>query len=203
MSEVLHWIRKTRASGWYSIVEFKLISVSFWIKWCSHMLYYLLNWISLSSNLPNNNIKEKRIEKKFLMLIYSFLITTVPTKKLPSPTLNYLLSLLFNFVSDVIHFIISKYDAWFLWLKLMGFLFELISAIICIGMKIYWGHFLNNVLYDLWLYAPCWNSSWYVLADMSHLVTISMLTYPAIEHFHSALCFSFRWKKLKTFLLSE
>ena len=79
----------------------------------------------------------------------------------------------------------------------MGFLFELISAIICIGMKIYWGHFLNNVLYDLWLYAPCWNSSWYFLVDLSHLVTISMLPDPAIGHFHSALCFSFRWKKLK------
>ena len=81
----------------------------------------------------------------------------------------------------------------------MGFLFELISAIICIGMKIYWGHFLNNVLYDLWLYAPCWNSSWYFLVDLSHLVTISMLPDPAIGHFHSALCFSFRWKKLKLF----
>lgn len=108
-----HWIRKARASGWYNIVEFKLIRVSFWIKWCSHMLYYLLNWISLRSNLPSNNIKEKRIEKKFLMLIDSFLITTVLT-------LNYLLSLLFNFVSDVIHFIISKYDAWFLWLNSNG-----------------------------------------------------------------------------------
>lgn len=113
----------TRASGRYNIVELKLISVSFWIKWCSHMLYYLLNWISLRSNLPNYNIKEKRIEKKFLMLIYSFLRTTVPRKKLLSPTLSYLLSLLFNSVSNVIHFILSKYDAWFLWLNSNGISF--------------------------------------------------------------------------------